>query len=72
MEVVNEYYWFVFTKTAPYFIDVYKFDFLEALRVEESYFSTLRRLKEDLENNPDEIVWHYVPVAKIKIPNYYK
>lgn len=72
MSVVNEYYWFVFTKTAPYFVDVYKFDFEEALRVEESYYSTLRRLKSDLESDPEGIVWHQAPVAKIRIPNYYK
>ncbi len=72
MQEVKEYYWFVFTKQAPYFVDVYQFNFEEALRVEESYYATLRRLKADLENDPESIVWHEAPVSLIKIPNYYR
>lgn len=72
MKEVKAYYWFVITKKAPYFIDIYTIDLEQLLRVEEIYWSTLRRLKEDLSGDPRKIVWHKTPIQKIKVPNYYK
>lgn len=73
MSEVREYYWFVLGKTAPYFVDVYSLDLDALLRVEETYWSTLRRLHYDLSaDNVEDIVWRDIPVKKITVPNYYK
>lgn len=72
MKEVKEYYWFVITKEAPYFIDIYRIPLDQILRVEESYWSTLNRLKTDLSGDPEKIVWHQSPIQTIKVPNYYK
>lgn len=72
MKEVKAYYWFVISKKAPYFIDFFKIDIEQLLKVEESYWSTLIRLKNDLSGNPDKIVWHKTPIQNIKVPNYYK
>lgn len=72
MDVVKEYYWFVLGKSEPYFIDVYKFDFENALKVEEVYRSTLMRIKRDLEEGVENIVWHEAPITIMKCPSYYK
>lgn len=73
MDEVKEYYWFVLGKEAPYFVDVYKLDLDQILRVEESYWSTLKRLRDDLDNaDLDNIVWRDIPVQKVTVPNYYK
>lgn len=72
MERVEAYYWFVFTKNAPYYVDVFKLDMEALLKVEESYWSTLRRLAEDLKGDPHSIVWHDLPISSLKVPNYYK
>lgn len=72
MEKVNKYYWFVITKCEPYFVDFYELDLDAILRVEESYWSTLYRLRDDLSNNPDKIVWKSGVLNKIKPKNWYK
>ncbi len=72
MEVVNEYWWFVITKEEPYFIDFYQLDLDKMLRVEESYWSTLHRLKNDLSGNPEKIVWKNNYSNIINPPNWYK
>lgn len=73
MAEVKQYLWFVLGKSAPYFVDVYALDLDALLRVEETYWSTLRRLKEDLTSGViDDIVWRDIPIKKIVVPNYYK
>lgn len=72
MAEVNEYFWFVLSKEEPYFVDVYKLNIEDTLRVEESYWSTLRRLAADLKGDPSAIVWHEAPITMFKIPGYYK
>jgi len=71
MKEVVGYYWFVLTKKEPYFVDVYFMDPTKMLKVEESYWSTLMRLKDDLTSGRN-IVWHQLDVQKINVPNYYK
>lgn len=71
METVNHYYWFVLTKKAPYYVDVFELDLEKLLRVEESYFSTLLRLKDDIDSGKN-IVWHKLPITKVSPPNWYK
>jgi len=68
---IEEYYWFVLTKCAPYYVDVYALDVENLLRVEESYWKTLRRIREDIDAGIN-IVWHEIPVMKITPPNWYK
>lgn len=72
MEEVEEYYFCAMSKKAPYFFDMYKFEFESALKVEEAYNMTLNRLKEDLAGDYKQIVWKDMPVSILKTPNYYK
>lgn len=72
MEGVDEYYWLAISKKEPLFVDVVKFDLDQALRVQEIYESTLHRLKDELNENVGDIVWHDAPVTRLKVPNYYK
>jgi hypothetical protein len=72
MQEVEEYYFCAISKKAPYFFDMYKFEFESALKVEEAYNRTLSRLKEDLNGDYSEIVWKDMPVTILKTPNYYK
>lgn len=71
LDVVDEYYFFVISKKAPYFVDVYQLQLDQLLKVEEVYQSTLSRLSQDL-GNLESIVWHKRPIELIKVPNYYK
>lgn len=72
MKKVKKYYWFVITKVEPYFVDFYEFDLEQALRVEESYWSVLYRLRDDLAKNPEKIVWKGSTLNKIAPKNWYK
>jgi len=72
MDEVRGYYWFVLTKTEPYFVDVYQFKIEENLRAEESYWSALLQLKSDLQSDWKEIVWHQLDMKVFKLPNWYK
>jgi hypothetical protein len=70
MERVDEYYWAVFEKKAPYHVTFYQFDLENLLPIEEFYSKLLYYLKLDLEAG---IVPSFrgVPVKKIQVPNYY-
>lgn len=73
MEEVKDYYWFVLGKKAPYFVDVYRFDTDAMLKVEESYWSALMRIKTDLSSGEaQDFVWRDLPIQKLTVPNYYK
>lgn len=68
---VDHYYWFVLTKKEPYFVDVFELDLDKLLRVEESYYEALLRIRDDIQRG-EEIVWHKLPIKKIAPPNWYK
>jgi hypothetical protein len=72
MDQVDEYFWFVISKKAPYFIDFYQFDLTAAFPVETSYAFVLDRLKRELNEDSNAMVWHDQPIQKVKVPGYYK
>lgn len=73
MDEVEAYYWCAIQKKAPYHVDFYAYPIGEDLKVEEVYNSVLYKLRDALaEDDPYSVVYHNVPVEKIKIPNYYK
>ncbi len=67
-----DYYWLFFGKKAPYFVDFVYLHPANREKLEDVYQSTLRRIGEDLRNDPENIVSHGAAEMMVSLPGWYR